>query len=418
MIIHTLKLIWKERKANFWLLAELIVAFAFLWVSIDLLVVETTCYLAPNGFDSNSTYILKLKELNPLSDKYIQPEELTTTTAEDIMRLTEHVKSNPYVQAASLSIFSYPYSLDKFYTPIEKDSDSTSIAKGKKFHQRFVTNEYFDVFRIKNKKGEIVSAMPTNGQTLVICEQLEVLAFEKESSVGKHLFSEKHKLRVSDVCKPIKYGEFSKPEPSYFIVLDQASLIESINSWGTSTELCVRVKEPYKGDFQTAFPKEMGDRLRVNNIYVKEVTPLSEIRNLSLQKEWDKHKIKLSLMAFILVNVFFGVVSTFWLRTQQRRSELGLRMAMGASRQTLRRYILGEGFLLLSLAAIVSIPILLSLLWADKVETVRLAFTAWRFAVGFAATYLLVGAMIVLGTWYPATQVNNMQSAEALNSKK
>ena len=30
------------------------------------------------------------------------------------------------------------------------------------------------------------------------------------------------------------------------------------------------------------------------------------------------------MMAFLLVNVFFGIVGTFWLRTERRRSEIGL----------------------------------------------------------------------------------------------
>ena len=44
-------------------------------------------------------------------------------------------------------------------------------------------------------------------------------------------------------------------------------------------------------------------------------------------------------MAFMLVNVFFGIIGTFWLRAQNRRGEIGLRMALGAYDGTLRRYL-------------------------------------------------------------------------------
>jgi hypothetical protein len=37
-------------------------------------------------------------------------------------------------------------------------------------------------------------------------------------------------------------------------------------------------------------------------------------------------------MAFLLINVFFGIVGTFWLWTENRRSEIGLRMAIGSSK--------------------------------------------------------------------------------------
>ena len=74
----------------------------------------------------------------------------------------------------------------------------------------------------------------------------------------------------------------------------------------------------------------MSDRLTVNNLYVSSVKPLQEMRASFLKPRTDNLTKKCFLVGFMLVNVFFGIVGTFWLRTQYRRGELGLRAALGA----------------------------------------------------------------------------------------
>lgn len=53
-----------------------------------------------------------------------------------------------------------------------------------------------------------------------------------------------------------------------------------------------------------------------------------------------------------MLNIFLGVIGTFWFRTQHRRREVALRMAMGSSRRGIFLRLMGEGILLLTVAAI------------------------------------------------------------------
>ena len=57
------------------------------------------------------------------------------------------------------------------------------------------------------------------------------------------------------------------------------------------------------------------------------------------------------------MNIFLGVIGTFWFRTQQRRREVALRMAMGSSRQGVFLRLMSEGILLLTLAAVPAVII-------------------------------------------------------------
>lgn len=55
---------------------------------------------------------------------------------------------------------------------------------------------------------------------------------------------------------------------------------------------------------------------------------------------------------FFLVNVFLAVIGTFWFHVSRRRSELGLRMAMGSTRKGIEGLMIGEGLLLLTIASV------------------------------------------------------------------
>ena len=56
------------------------------------------------------------------------------------------------------------------------------------------------------------------------------------------------------------------------------------------------------------------------------------------------------VVLFLLVNVFLGLIGTFWFRTRRRRSEIALRLAMGSTKNQVFRLLAGEGLLLLALS--------------------------------------------------------------------
>ena len=51
----------------------------------------------------------------------------------------------------------------------------------------------------------------------------------------------------------------------------------------------------------------------------------------------------------------------------------------------------------------------------DMLDTIRLPYTWWRFAVTFGGAYLLMAGMISLGIWFPMYKAVRMKPAEALH---
>ncbi len=107
----------------------------------------------------------------------------------------------------------------------------------------------------------------------------------------------------------------------------------------------------------------------------------------------------------------------FWFRTRHRRSEIALRMAMGSSRSRIRSQLLGEGLLLLVVAAIPALIICGNLVMAEAIMTEQADATGLRFAVVSLFTFFLMSLMVVAGIWFPAVQAMRVKPADALHDE-
>lgn len=81
------------------------------------------------------------------------------------------------------------------------------------------------------------------------------------------------------------------------------------------------------------------------------------------------------------MNIFLGVIGTFWFRTQQRRGEVALRMAMGANRKNIFYRLITEGLLLLSMSALPAVLIAFNIGYTELVDISQMAFTVPRFLI-------------------------------------
>ncbi|WP_243462387.1 ABC transporter permease [Bacteroides stercorirosoris] len=110
-------------------------------------------------------------------------------------------------------------------------------------------------------------------------------------------------------------------------------------------------------------------------------------------------------------------MGTFWFRTRHRRSEIALRMAMGSSRRKIFGQLLSEGLLLLVLATIPALIICGNLVTAEATMTEQADATGVRFAIVSLSTFFLMGLMVIIGVWFPATQAMRVHPADALHDE-
>lgn len=420
MIKHIIKQIWVERRQNSWILLELVVVFFFFLLMSDFLWVKIKNYIEPKGFDIENTYLLQLKLLKPIASQYVNPEENTMTRVEELFRLVEQIGQYPDVESTSVSLHSAPYSMGGYWMGVE--SDSSQIPNSIRIRQ--ITPSYFDVFRIRSADGSPIRIENAGHRQAILTEDMARLLFSSaENAIGQEVElsgnEAENKAKVVAVSTKHKRQDFFPYEGTYYEILTPSELekLETGNQI-TMLDLCVRIRPGTAQHFRENFEAEMGDRLRVNNLYVASVIPSEKLRDNEVGKMLRQDVLPMVyVMIFVIITVFLGVFGTFWLRTYQKQSEIGIRMAMGATQRTIRISMLCESLLLIAIALLPPFLVYLNLLNAEILDVWRLPFTLGRVVLVFFASLFMMILIVVCGTFWPAHRAAAIQPVEALKNE-
>lgn len=418
MIKHVLKIIWNQRRANGWIFAELLVVVAILFSMMDSLLVDFYAYHQPLGFDITNTYKVQLGVLKPGMMGYVDEITLATGLGEDAMRLVDNLRQAPEVEEASISCVGSPYTYSNMWSSLVPDGvDSTWEVHS--FQHHIVDAEYFDVLRMTTDDGNPITPLIRPEVGYVLSRELAGKLFEGKRAIGEYVkfnMNNTDRYPVFAVSTPVRRSEYEKANARFFEVATPARMIDLIAQWQVMPmDILVRMRSNLTPDEFEAFLQGMGERLTVNNVYVSGGYSMKEMRADILKSREDNMKKKSALVGFMLLNVFFGIIGTFWLRTQARQGEMGLRIAIGSSRSQLRRLMSIEGLCLLALTVPLILIYLGNILYLDLPDTYRLPYTWWRFAATFGGAYLLMAGMISLGIWLPVRKAMQMEPVEALH---
>ncbi|MDD4606628.1 MAG: ABC transporter permease [Dysgonamonadaceae bacterium] len=416
MIKHLLKIIWNERSHNIGIWIELLLVSLFLWYITDYLYVTISEYNRPLGFNVEHTYNIQLGMLNDNNNDFIKDEPLKDDVAR-LKTILERIQHNSLIEAASISINSRPYRGGNSAQHLFRDTLQSDIAV-----RRMVTPDFFKVFRYKSKNGstnELVSALEKN--ELVISEDIEKQLFgDKESAVGKEVSFEKSDsaqlYRVGAVSTNIRFDNFTDWDTYFARQIGEGYYHYFARDYVDQLEICIRVKPEEDYDFSNRFRQQMTEQLRLGNYYLNTIQSILENKKIYHLDNMNDLRMRSFIIFFLLINIFLGITGTFWFRTQYRRGEIGVRIAMGETRKGLLKMFYTEGLLLLTFAMI---PAMLVFAFITNTEILEdsSAFTIGRYFIGFGITYLLLALMILLGIWFLTRRAVKVSPADALRDE-
>ena len=417
--MQLLKQIWNERRSNGWLWAELLIVFVVLWYVVDWTYVTARTYYEPIGFDITDTYYLELSLKNNKSDSYIPKDKKNTTLGQDITELTNRLRRLPEVEAVSVSNNARPYIGSNSGMILRIDTIVRNPLR------RTITPDFFQVFRYQSADGRgyepLVQALK-NGN-VVVCENFWPNNYKGDRTLlGRemvNMYDSTQVYKIGGVSKKVRYNDFWPNYNDIYIAnaFTEKELAEFDDDfYPSSLEVCLRVKPGTAKDFPEHLMILSSSQLSVGNLFILKVHDYENIRNDFQQESYNQVQIRFWLMGFLLLNILLGIVGTFWFRTQHRRSELALRVAVGSSRMQLWSRLNNEGIVLLSLAALPAVVICYNIGYLDLTD----GYMRWgiaRFLITFAISYFLMALMILAGIWFPARQAIRIQPAEALREE-
>ncbi|OJV87265.1 MAG: hypothetical protein BGO34_13075 [Bacteroidia bacterium 44-10] len=418
MIQHLFRIIWNERGNNIAVWVELFLISVFLWYVVDYIYVGVSDYYKPLGFDTEHTYIMHLGYLNSDSPLYQLPDS-TINTADQLFMVLERIQQNQMIETASISVFSSPHIGSNSWQNLYCDTTRYKYYS----LRRIVTPDFFRVFNYKSANGstnELVETLKKN--ELVLAPEIEKEMFPGESAIGKRIKFDSdpdiESFRVGAISTTIRYDNWINESLKryYAKILDSEYLSYYGNDNVEDLEFCVRVKPEEDYDFAERFYEQMANRLQIGNFYLNTIEYIPDNKAKFHMSMMNELKTRGFIVFFLLVNIFLGIIGTFWFRTQYRQGEIGVRVAMGDSPRGILRMYYSEGILLLSLAMIPAM-VIIYILKETEILSYYWKFTVARYFIGLGITYLLLAGMIILGIWFPARKAVNMPPAEALRDE-
>jgi putative ABC transport system permease protein len=409
------KQVRNEWRSNLWILAEFLIVSVVMWLITDYIYVTAINYTSEKGFDISHCYLINVNKLTPNSHEYNPKDSLDNI---DLQELLTRIQHRPEVEAASFSQSSYPYNgsnstIDVAYKNFKFDTDNFIL-------RRRVTPDFVKVFRYHGVNGESPERLAEllNKNEILLSDNLLNYnhIYSLKNFVGKEFklnIDTTRTYRLGASIIPVRYDDFRSAKSSYCCLLKM-----DYKDLGFGIELCVRVKENMDNNFIENLWKDANKQLRVGNIYISDIKSFKDIRTTYQRNEMNEVRYYIVGGVFLMLNIFLGILGTFWFRTQQRKGEIALFKALGSTNKSVFNREIAEGLILLSLATLFAAIIDINLAYNGlntnhDGATLEIA----RFIITVLVSYLLLAVMVVIGIWFPANRATKIQPAEALHEE-
>jgi putative ABC transport system permease protein len=305
---------------------------------------------------------------------------------------------------------------------------------GHQLNNAYVTSDFFNVFQIPLTSGEVFDWQDEGNRNKAVITALKDGFFGGDPGnpeVELVPMSQVHTLR--------------EPRRENFVINvvgTAGRIINAYNYWGThlstvflplqrqetnlqQQNIVVRVKPGAGKDFPEKFKKDMAEQLSIGPYFLASVRPVEEIKVERASVITGKMSSLYAVAAFVIINIFLGVLGTFWYRTQSRRSEIGLRIAVGSSKRLIRSLFVSETLFLLLSASIIGTVICAGLFGGDLIDILGIPAVdrkAWKIGreqdvINFALTFGFLAVVSVMAVLYPANQAAKVQPAETLREE-
>ena len=394
MIPHLFTLIWNRRRSNFLLIAEIFLAFVVLFVVGSLLVYNQQNYRTPLGFAYEQVWRVSL-------DPGTQPQAGRLAVVRQVMA---RLRAMPGVVAVGRTSYNIPFSGSTNGSPVGvgKEAERAVRTSG-----HWVEDPLRDVLQLPVVEGRWFdrrddgSAIPPAVLTRSLAEQL----FPKQIPLGKVVGRGGEAFRVVGLIEEFRAdGDLSEPRPAMLMRVSPQD-----TTLGEASSMLLRVR-PGAG---AALERQMSTQiLATAKGWSVTIDTLTEQRAAQLKRNLTPIVALVVVCGFLILNVALGLFGVLWQTINQRRGELGVRRALGATGAAISGQVLGE------ILVLTTFGLLLGLLVAAQFPL--LGVFEVPAGVYLTAMALAAGGLYLLATvcaLYPSRLAAGIQPAVALREE-
>lgn len=388
MIRHLFKLIWNKKKQNSLLIIEMLVSFIVIFAVFTLLVYFYLNYKKPIGMQYDHVWAVKFGD------------QRSTQNSDSLTRyfqsISDVLHSMPQVKKASIVSGNFPFS---------PNTGNTLVIAGKKkamANYYIVQDEYADVLHMNmlegrwfNKTDDAAKRKPA-----VINQMLKEELFGNESAVGKLLGEGPSQQVVIGVINDFKdKGDYRSPQNGMFVRMDTTNYYQV-------GVILLNVQPNADAAFEGKLFKSLSNAIG----YSIEIVHLPAQRKIINNLTITPILVLFIIAAFLIINVALGLFGVLWYNINKRKSEIGLRRAVGASGISISKQLVGEALVLSTFSMVIGTFFAIQFPLLNVFD-----LPAQVYIIAIVLAILFIYLLVIACAFYPGKQAAAIYPAVALH---
>ena len=253
--------------------------------------------------------------------------------------------------------------------------------------------------------GELRDNEPVSPAVIIITRALAEKLFPDQPALGKALYDEDKPMTIVGIVDRVQTPWVSGT--SWASPFVESSMLWPYHYLSTGYPMVVRVQP---GQLDAVMKAAQTKLYEVNRERVLDkVRPFSQIRAEAYRDDRGLAIILGVVCSALLAVTVFGIVglTSFWVT--QRRRQIGVRRALGATRHAILAYFQTENVMIASVGAVIGMALAVALnLW--MVTSFEMARIGWIYVLAPAVSVVLLGQFAVL---WPALRAASIPPAQA-----
>jgi len=395
MFNHTLKLMWNKKGKHFFFFIEILIIFFVLTMTVLYSIDHLKNYFVPIGYETENLYRFQ-GDFEPIEDS------LQLTNIKE--RITREAKEINDIESMSWISYAAPFSGSNwgignndfgFYfhsTFMIGDENiaqtlGLNITEGRNFTKDDYKDKYIPVIMNKKSYNLIVKAVGH--------EMLD------------SIFNNHNDFHIIGIVDHFKQNSEFEDEHNYFIALDHKNFIK--NRSDVLTNLLIKTKPNADPSFQSKLNTIYQDIARINDLFISDI-------NESRQHDSASYWILLSsvgiIALFLLINISLGLIGILSYNISQRKPEIGLRKALGATTGKIVGQFVGEVMLVAGIALFLGLIIILQLPYVTDFQ-----FEKKDLYIATAISLAFIVILLLLSSITPSLRGARIEPSNALHEE-
>lgn len=385
---------WNKRKQNFLLLSEILISFMVIFALFSFLVYYFQNYRKPLGLEHERVWSVVYDN-----------RQVTKNLDSAILfydNLEKSLKAMPQILEVSYTSPNFPFSQSNMNTNL--NMNDRPINSVNRYVAGFSYHKLLNMKLIEGRWFKPEDAV-SNTKPIVINESLKAEAFGNQHAVGKYFkdHDNKNRLKVIGVVQDVKVnGDYLESGKAMYNMLDT-------NDFKWNSFILLKVNTSADANFESKLYKFLGRTF--NNARV-EISYMDDLRDSKNEITLIPIIIFMTIAGFLIINVALGLFGVLWYNISRRRSEIGLRRAIGASGSSVSGQLVSESLILATLSIIVGAFFALQF---PLLNVFDVPASVYVYAILLSMTFIYL--LVIACSLYPGRQAAAIHPATALHEE-